>query len=219
MNALQNSTIGQLARDIPGATAVFREYGLDFCCGGDQRLIDAANLAGLDGAALIKQLEALQAISEQNDHWATSSVPELIEHILFSCHDQHRQQLPELIRLAQRVELVHESSPECPAGLSSFLKDLASTLDAHMNKEEKILFPMLSQGVKAGAAKNIDLMKDEHMAFGSALKQLNKLTNNITPPPKACNTWRALYTGLNKLQADVVAHIHLENNILFNKVL
>ena len=31
----------------------------------------------------------------------------------------------------------------------------------------------------------------------------------------ACNTWRALYTGLAQLREDLINHIHLENNILF----
>jgi regulator of cell morphogenesis and NO signaling len=37
----------------------------------------------------------------------------------------------------------------------------------------------------------------------------------MTPPAEACNTWRALYAGLNQLRDDLISHIHLENNILF----
>ncbi|HAF91528.1 MAG TPA: iron-sulfur cluster repair protein YtfE, partial [Pseudomonas sp.] len=35
------------------------------------------------------------------------------------------------------------------------------------------------------------------------------------PPAHACNTWRALYRGLEELRDDLMQHIHLENNILF----
>jgi regulator of cell morphogenesis and NO signaling len=41
------------------------------------------------------------------------------------------------------------------------------------------------------------------------------MTDDITPPPHACNTWRALYRGLEELRDDLMQHIHLENNILF----
>jgi regulator of cell morphogenesis and NO signaling len=34
-------------------------------------------------------------------------------------------------------------------------------------------------------------------------------------PPGACNTWRALWNGLEALERDLREHIHLENNILF----
>ncbi len=32
-------------------------------------------------------------------------------------------------------------------------------------------------------------------------------------------TWRALYLGLEKLEAELMEHIHLENNILFPRAL
>ena len=50
---------------------------------------------------------------------------------------------------------------------------------------------------------------------GEALAQLEALTDNITPPAGACNTWRALYAGLAQLKEDLMQHIHLENNVLF----
>jgi regulator of cell morphogenesis and NO signaling len=219
MNNILDVTIGQLAREIPGATAVFRAFGLDFCCGGEQRLIDVIQNHKLDSEEVTKQLNELQH-SDTHDHgWAEASAAELIEFILSSYHGQHRQQLPELIRLAERVELVHGSRPECPTGLAYLLNELESVLDEHMRKEEQIVFPMLSQRVKEGAQENIELMRAEHKIQGKALDQLNKLTYNITAPVNACNTWRALYVGLQKFHNDLVEHLHLENNILFNKAI
>ncbi len=39
----------------------------------------------------------------------------------------------------------------------------------------------------------------------------------MQPPLGACNTWRALYLGLQKLRDNLMEHIHLENNLLFVK--
>ena len=44
------------------------------------------------------------------------------------------------------------------------------------------------------------------------------LTNQYTVPPRACNTYRALYAGLAEVERDLHLHIHLENNILFPRV-
>jgi regulator of cell morphogenesis and NO signaling len=44
---------------------------------------------------------------------------------------------------------------------------------------------------------------------------LLELTRQITPPEDACNTWRALYRGLDEFVRDLMQHIHLENNVLF----
>jgi len=38
--ALTEQTLGNLACLIPGATRVFRQYKLDFCCGGNTSLRD-----------------------------------------------------------------------------------------------------------------------------------------------------------------------------------
>ena len=38
---------------------------------------------------------------------------------------------------------------------------------------------------------------------------------DLPPASAACNTWRALYLGIGTFKQDLMAHIHLENNILF----
>jgi len=48
---------------------------------------------------------------------------------------------------------------------------------------------------------------------------LFELTQQITPPANACNTWRALYSGLDEFVRDLMQHIHLENNVLFSNAL
>ncbi|MFP3408897.1 hemerythrin domain-containing protein, partial [Pseudomonas sp. SIMBA_065] len=44
-------------------------------------------------------------------------------------------------------------------------------------------------------------------------------TNNVTPPPEACTTWKAMYNGINELIDDLMDHISLENNVLFPRAL
>ena len=61
----------------------------------------------------------------------------------------------------------------------------------------------------------ITVMRSEHDQHGEALAGLENLTNDMTEPADACNTWRALYAGLRQLREDLMQHIHLENNILF----
>ena len=51
--------IGQIAVQLPGATAVFRRLKLDFCCGGQVPLAKAAADKGLDVEAVLRELSAL----------------------------------------------------------------------------------------------------------------------------------------------------------------
>ena len=52
--------IGQIAVQLPGATAVFRRLKLDFCCGGQVSLAKAAADKGLDADAVLAELATLQ---------------------------------------------------------------------------------------------------------------------------------------------------------------
>ena len=210
-----NESLGLLARTIPGATKVFHEYHLDFCCGGKQTLQQAADKAGIDAARIVAQLAALQPQADGAVDWADAPTPALIDHILERFHERHREQLPELIRLARRVESVHGDRPECPLGLADHLENMLQELESHMQKEEMVLFPMLQRGQTDLAAMPIQVMRHEHDHHGGELAKLEALTNGITLPRGACNTWRALYLGLQTLRQDLMEHIHLENNILF----
>ena len=105
-------SIGQLAVELPGSTAVFRRLKLDFCCGGHLSLAQAVAEKGLDLPTVLGELAQLQR---------PTSLPEvtepgaLIDHILTRYHEVHRAQLPELIRMARRVEAVHRDLTTGPA--------------------------------------------------------------------------------------------------------
>ncbi|QVM98921.1 hemerythrin domain-containing protein [Pseudomonas sp. SORT22] len=144
---------------------------------------------------------------------------ELIAHILTRYHDRHREQLPELIRLARRVEQVHGGHAQCPNGLADHLQDMQQELEGHMLKEEQVLFPMLQRGMGRQAGAPIQVMRMEHDQHGEALERLSLLTNDISAPEGACNTWRTLYRGLAEFREDLLQHIHLENDVLFVKAL
>ena len=204
--------IGQIAVQLPGATAVFRRLKLDFCCGGQIPLAQAAADKGLDVNAVLAELASLQRSDAAPDATTPSA---LIDHILTRYHDVHRQQLPELIRMARRVESVHRDNPNVPAGLADHLEEMHEELVSHMIKEEQVLFPMLKSGGNPFVGQPIGMMRAEHVDHGAALDKLNALTNDATPPQGACNTWRALYAGIAQLGDDLINHIHLENNVLF----
>ncbi|WMC10846.1 iron-sulfur cluster repair protein YtfE [Oceanimonas pelagia] len=214
--SLLNHSLAALARDLPGATRVFHHYRLDYCCGGHALLSEALAERGLDSAEVLARLEALPARNESDINWAEAGTNELIDHILARYHQVHRQQLPELVQLARRVEAVHEDNPLCPKGLAEHLEAMRQELESHMQKEEQILFPMLRRGLFAPAQGPISVMRMEHDDHGEALARLARLTHDFSLPAGACASWQALYTGINELQTDLMQHIHLENNILFN---
>jgi regulator of cell morphogenesis and NO signaling len=191
---------------------VFRRQRIDFCCNGARSLAEAAEKRGVPITAIEAELEALTK-------GPIGDLPKdpnsLIELVLSRFHAVHRQELPELIRLARRVEAVHRDHPDCPHGLAAFLEETAGELEEHMMKEEAILFPMIQAGHGAMAVMPISRMRHEHLEHGERLEILARLTTDFTPPQGACTTWRALFAGCAKLDGDLREHIHIENNILF----
>ncbi|MGE0796749.1 MAG: iron-sulfur cluster repair protein YtfE [Lautropia sp.] len=212
-------SLGRLAREIPGATGVFDTHQLDFCCGGNRTLRTAAAAAGVDAAPVVAALRALadRAADGSERNWSEAGDAELIEHILNRYHATHREQLPELLRLARKVEQVHRDRADCPHGLGDHLYAMTQALESHMRKEEAVLFPMMIRGAGALATAPIMVMRAEHDDHGTELRRLAGLTDDLTLPPAACATWRALYTGLKQFREDLMAHIHLENNVLFER--
>jgi regulator of cell morphogenesis and NO signaling len=107
------------------------------------------------------------------------------------------------------------------------IKDVFDTLrpdlEAHMQKEEEVVFPII-RALEAGEPlpeastlgdDPIHLMEEEHDAAGAALEQMNTLSGGYTPPEGACGTFRAALEGLARLEADMHQHVHKENNVLF----
>lgn len=139
----------------------------------------------------------------------------LIDHILRRYHQAHREELPGLIQLARIVEDAHSADPAVPTGLGLLLKEIQLELEAHMAKEEHVLFPLMLSGGHPLIAQPIGMMRVDHDDHDTLLLRLESLITNCALPEKACSTWTTLYAGVNKLIADLRQHIALENNVLF----
>lgn len=213
MTELSHSAIvGDIAGTLPGAAEVFRQNGISFCCGGKLSLAEAAAKHGLAVDALLQELNALETAARRDA--PTETLP-LIDHILTRYHDTHRTEMDWLIPLAHKVETVHGDHEEAPLGLTEALLVLRDELDSHMAKEEQVLFPMMRQGGHPAIQHPIAVMRHEHDTAAGLLRKVEHVTRGLTLPEGACGSWTALYTGLEKFTEDLVAHMHLENEVLF----
>lgn len=205
-------TVAAFAASLPGAAEVFRRHGISFCCGGHFSLQEAANDVGVRVEAL---REELQALIDDADRDAPDDTSLLISHILGRYHETHRAELEWLIPLAQKVERVHAKHPEAPLGLAAALGRLQQDLEEHMRKEEQVLFPIMQAGAGETLRVPIARFREEHEAEGFHIREIEHITHGLSLPQGACNSWQALYAGIEKFAADVVAHIYLEKTKLF----
>ncbi len=229
------SSVKELALTIPGATRVFEELGIDYCCGGNKTLINACNNAKVPFAEVI---ESLSKASTGNDlksnerDWSNASVTELIRFIVDTHHVFTRQELARLERLVDKVCRAHQQNHPELGELREQIQLLAIDLTPHMAKEEQALFPYIVEMEKAinrglplplpffvTVQNPVRVMTIEHNKAGDLLKQIRSITNNFTLPSDACTTFHTLYQALQELEVDLQHHIHLENNVLFPKAI
>jgi regulator of cell morphogenesis and NO signaling len=150
---------------------------------------------------------------------ATRPIEELVDFIESHYHKRLRVELPELISMADKVEQVHANKPTCPHGLAAHLRTIHSAILDHLAKEEQVLFPMIRSGYRDRAGAPIRVMEQEHEDHGKNLEYLRAQAHQFIAPPEACATWKALYLRLNRMSDELMEHIHLENNVLFPRVL
>lgn len=229
MNTLEGNelTVAQLAVAHPGALAVFTKYNIDYCCGGNRSLVEACHRIGLDPEQIRAEIseatltDAGQALKP--DTWSSGL---LVDFIVQNHHSYIRNAVPELEALLEKVCYRHGNDSLELLKIRECFLDLSEELEAHMEKEEKVLFPLIKrfelQNAEAIALGKviqgpIAAMEDEHESAGDLIKEIRYLSNSYTPPDFACPTFQITYQKLKEFDNDLMRHIHLENNILFER--
>lgn len=217
--SLASPTLADWAIIKPGASRVFQRHHLDYCCGGKTTLAEACRAKGLDPVAVVAEIAAEASTVEDRD-WSVAPVVELINHIEARYHTWLHQNLEPLRDLARKVGRVHGAEHPEIVELHAIVERLITETIDHLGKEEKVLFPWARQGNRGPDAQApIDCLHGEHEAHGANLARLRELTGGYVAPPEACTSWKALYLRLEELEAELMAHIHLENNLLFPRLL
>ncbi len=224
------STLGAIVAAQPALARVFERLELDYCCGGRQTLAVACTRKNLEVTTLIAALEgavaAIGTAPTETDP-AGMTLTQLANHIEQTHHVYVKTELPRLAEMAERVAHKHGWRDARLAGVLQTVRSLAEEMFSHMDKEERILFPLVRQ-IEAGAgdefhcgsiANPIRVMEAEHESAGRATAHLRELTDGFKPDAEACNTHRALLAGLAEFETDLHRHVHKENNILFPRAI
>src|SRR5690606_847250 len=152
----------------------------------------------------------------------------LADYIVENHHSYVRNAIPEIQALLETVCEVHGDDNLELLNIQQDFDDLAEELLSHMEKEEVALFPALKRLESHNAAGDplaetvkgpIAMMEHEHTLAGDLMKSIRHLSNHYTVPETGCATYRATYQRLKEFDDDLMTHVHLENNILFQKAI
>lgn len=227
MENIINKTIAEVVTEDISKASVFKKYNLDFCCGGGISIAEACKKNGIDTERLIADLSKNTASNDAtNLNFKDWDIPFLVDYIVNVHHKYVRENLDVIDEFAQKVAKVHgDHAPEV-VKIAELYEKIAADLAPHMIKEERILFPAIKAYVEnknqdfpfGSIDKPIGMMEHEHEVVGVYAKEIIALSNHFETPEWACNTYKALYFKLDEFINDLFQHIHLENNILFEKV-
>lgn len=223
------TTVGEIVRAVPSRSRVFENLGIDYCCGGKKPLAEVCQAKGLDPATVVAMLAALDDAppSAAIDPDALS-LSELCDHIEEFHHAYLREELPRLDFMTRKVAAVHGDHEPRLLEVRRVFETFNAEMTAHTQEEDETIFPAIrkletANGDSAPTAVNLKTsltkLESEHDSAGAALVRFKDLTDSYTPPEWACNTFRALYDGLAKLEKNTHQHVHKENNVLFPRAL
>ena len=220
-------TLGDMVTEDFRRAELFKQAGLDFCCGGDINLQDSCRANNLDLDQLLAQLEELSQIkSHQGLNYNSWSLDFLCDYLVNTHHSYVKNTLPDLQYYVNKINEVHgENHPELRE-IATLFNLVSIELTQHLQAEEEVLFPAVKRLLtQAGnpereiIQREISRMHTEHEFAGKAMADIRQLSHHYLVPADGCKTYQVCFEMLHGFEDDLHTHVHLENNILFKKAL
>jgi regulator of cell morphogenesis and NO signaling len=136
--------------------------------------------------------------------------------------------MPRPLALVERVDGVHgDRHPELSLVHLAYRQALEE-IEPHLTTEERVVFPAISRLEKSQTPvqscfgsldDQLSELLTEHGVVGELFREVRALTDGYAGPTDACNSYRAMLTGLKKMELDLPEHIPKENNIPLPKVI
>lgn len=228
-NIYQSMTVKDIVLHNFRTVEIMEKYGIDFCCKGKKEITKALEENSIDRESFFKELDNIYLTDSTNDErFETWDLVFLSQYIVNNHHTYVKEAIPRLLAHTNKVAGRHgEKYPYLHEVNNLFIK-VANEMTSHMDKEEKILFPLVKYIIDCkkfnekpknngyGTIKApITKMEQEHDSAGELLYKIRELTSNYTLPKDACTTFYITYQELDEFEKDLHKHVHLENNILF----
>jgi regulator of cell morphogenesis and NO signaling len=225
----REQTLGYAVIDNPACADAFEKLGIDYYSRGCRPLLEALAERGMSYETFVTEVEQAALFREQrppSPNWRTVSLRTLVGHIVSTHHAWLRSELPALERwIAARQPAESDFLP----ALHGNFQRLHQTLEVQMIKEETIVFPAILEleNLAAPARRSLQV-------FGS-LTNLSRVTadqNNaaaarlgemlVVCEKRGINhagELKPLPARIRTLAADIHQHLHLENNVLFQRAI
>lgn len=231
-------TLAELAIHIPASIELFEKYNFNYYQNGSKKFKDACEEKGLNFTEIDAELNHLQ-LSYRNNSMLTledMSIDRLIDFI----NGQHHSNEEEILNLIESSIKNLMTNSNLEKSLISILEEIDSKfydfkekLIKHCEKEDQILFPYMRNLYefrrdktfvntiqnKHFLKKPIQLLESEHIQASQILTEIKNITQGFTFSNDTNEEYQKLMISLKEFEKDFHIHLHIENNILFPKII
>lgn len=228
MKLTKSDTVAKIVTTNIESASIFNEYGINFYSKGNMTLEEACNDGKVPITSLVEDLSQLEAISTRPKHFAEMSTKRLSDLILLRHHRFAEKKLIFIKHTLAKTIHTNESEQANLQLIKNAFEKLSEYLVAHMQYQEEIVFPVITMmgGQKAISPSSFMILIKP---LGSLGREIEKELENLRIVVRAARNGcikpenRSIYATINDatmvLENDLKVHMHLENNILFPKVL
>ena len=155
-------TIGEIVANDFRTASIFKNNGIDFCCGGKQSIEYACQQNDVDQSKLEMQIlelkESTVGPAQNFNEW---NLPFLSDYIVNTHHKYVLKTLPELMFYTQKIADVHgDHHPEL-IEIASVFSQINTEMLQHLKSEEEVLFPAIKKANEAPDNKTRSTIKSE----------------------------------------------------------
>ncbi|MGZ3871854.1 MAG: DUF542 domain-containing protein [Mucilaginibacter sp.] len=223
-------TIGAIINRDYRKARIFKNAGIDFCCGGKRTVREACELKGANYNNIIAQLSALPPPDSTGLDFQSWDISFLSSYLVQLHHQYLSTYTPFIKEFSQKVAKADGAKHPEIIRVAEIFSDTTKPLELNMMKEERVIFPYLAElgdayrlGKKIKEAdlvkvsNSIFQMETDHSRTIEDFHYIRTITDNYRIPNYTISSYGILYKMLQEYEDDLHLHLHLENNILFPK--
>jgi iron-sulfur cluster repair protein YtfE (RIC family) len=156
------------------------------------------------------------------DQWEKVSTGEIVHHIVFHFHQEARMGVARLEQAVAQAAVENGTRLPILLELQELMSAMCRRVTDHLREEERALFPWILSGCPSGSPEVPDIfrtLRDEHHFVSGLVDMAETVIDRIDGDPESQAIHDALQEELRAVASTLSAHVEMENNVLYHRVL
>ncbi|MEG2295481.1 MAG: hemerythrin domain-containing protein [Oscillospiraceae bacterium] len=217
-NTLLTLTTNEIVKHYPETASLFYHSNINFYNVEPTKLSDVATK---------NLLEELEKATEHKPSQTPNSLQttDLVDFIYDNYHVTTRQYIQKITDILSKLLAIHREHSNELKQVVNIWTIFANEMEDHLKKEEQILFPLIKEyaktktnNLKEMIACPIAKMESEHENHEKNLLELKKISQTLTSSNQGIADFSICFYEIDQLVQLTLTHVHIENNILFERM-